>query len=98
MGKMLIDGYLKKISEYKLAFRKLQILMSVKVHILVDDVPRYIRLLSKKPLGHDTEQPFEGLHQEYGKTWKNYKVYSTNNPKFGEHFLDSVVQFNSTHI
>ena len=45
---------------------------SNKVHAIVTHVPEFIRMTGE-PLGRYSEQAMESVHQDWEKTWENYK-------------------------
>ena len=93
----MVNVYEEKIKAFELAFRKLQISMITKVHILCHDVPRFIKKTGL-PLGVFHEQTFEACHDDFGHTFDNFEVSDTKNPNFGPQLRQAVVHYNSNHL
>ena len=99
LGLLLMGNWRTKIREFEDAFRDLHISMTLKVHILVHDIPRFLGRPNMKPLGYFTEQQFESVHADYATTFRNFKIpRDPENDNFGQKLLDSVIHYNSNHI
>ena len=99
LGLMLFANWKEKIQEFETSYKKLGINMTLKCHILCHDIPRYLQLPNKKPLGYVTEQQFESVHSDFATTFRNFKIpRDEDHENFGPKFLSSVQTYNSNHV
>ena len=99
LGLMLMANWREKIAEFEESYRRLGINMTIKCHILCHDIPRYLEMPNKKPLGYVTEQQFESVHADFATTFRNHKIpRDEDHENFGPKFLSSVIHYNSNHM
>ncbi len=70
--------------------------MAPKVHMLIDNVPEYVRHAAA-PLGPTSEQALESQHQFFDIFYHRSKVNCTNSPVFRERLLNAVLHYNACH-
>ena len=95
-GLELVAGWDDRIMEFDAQFNKLGISKSNKVHAIVTHVPEFIRMTGE-PLGRYSEQAMESVHQDWEKTWENYKCGEIAS-RFHEQLFKCVVKYNSSHL
>ncbi len=71
--------------------------MTLKVHILIHNVPEYARRTAA-PLGPTSEQALESQHRFFDIFYHRFKVNSTNSPVFRERLLNAVLHYNAFHL
>ncbi len=71
--------------------------MTPKVHMLIHNVPEYVRLTAA-PLGPTSEQALECQHQLFDIFYHRIKVNCTNSPVFRERLLNAVLHYNACHV
>ena len=93
----LIPGYKTAIQDFKSAYMKLGIPVSLKVHIIFEHIIQFCDKYNKR-LGWFSEHGLESSHYDYYPFWvKSYKV-SMNHPKYAEKKLQSVIMYNALHL
>ena len=70
-GMVLLPTWDQDIKDFLEVYDQLGIGYTPKVHVLAVHVKQFIEA-QEKPLGIFTEQPFEALHADFKKVWKNY--------------------------
>ena len=95
-GLELNEGWDDRIQEFDKQFDKLGISKSNKVHAIVTHVPDFIRMTGE-PLGRYSEQAMESVHQDWEKTWVDYKRGEIAE-SFHEQLFKCVVKYNSSHL
>ena len=95
-GTILAPDYLQKIRDFEIAYRKLGISVTVKLHIIFFEVPLFIEK-KKKALGHFSSQPFESVHHDFKFIWECFKG-DEEHPDHGKNLSKSQVNYNSQHI
>ena len=89
--------YKSAIKNFKYAYLKLGIPVSVKVHIVFEHIIQFCEKYNKG-LGLFAEQGLESSHYDYNPFWiKSYKV-PLNHPKYAEKKLQSVIMYNALHL
>ncbi len=71
--------------------------MTPKVHMLIHNVPKYVRHTAD-PRGPTSEQALESQHQFFDIFYHRLKVNCTNSPVFREHLLNAVFHYNTCHL
>ncbi len=71
--------------------------MTPKVHMLIHNVPEYVRRTAA-PLGHTSEQALESQHRYFDIFYHRFKVNCTNSPVFRERLLNAVLHYNACHV
>ncbi len=71
--------------------------MTPKVHMLIHNVPEYVRRTAA-PLGPTSEQALESQHRFFGIFYHRFKVNCTNSPVFRERLLNAVLHYNTCHV
>ena len=89
--------YKSAIKNFKYAYLKLGIPVSVKVHIVFEHIIQFYEKYNKG-LGLFAEQGLESSHYDYNPFWiKSHKV-PLNHPKYAEKKLQSVIMYNALHL
>ncbi len=71
--------------------------MKPKVHMLIQNVPEYVRRTAA-PLGHTSEPALESRHRYFDIFFHRFKVNCTNSPVFRERSLNAVLHCNACHL
>ncbi len=71
--------------------------MTPKVHMLIHNVPEYVRRTAA-PLGHTSAQALESQHRFFDIFYHIFKVNCTNSPVFRERLLNAVLHYNAWHL
>ncbi len=71
--------------------------MTPKVHMLIQNVPEYVRRTAA-PLGPTSEQALEIQHRFFDIFYHRFKVNYTNSPVFRERLLNAVLHYNACHV
>ncbi len=71
--------------------------MTPKVHMLIHNVPEYVRRTAA-PLGPTSEQAPKSKHTFFDIFYHRLKVNCTSSPVFREHLLNAVLHYNSHHL
>ncbi len=71
--------------------------MTLKVHMLIHNVPEYVRRAAA-PLGSTSEQALESQHRFIVIFYHRFKVNCTKSPVFRERLLNTVFHYNSCHL
>ncbi len=79
------------------AVRKQKTRMTPKVHMLIHNVPEYVRRTAA-PFGHTSEQALESQHRYFDNFYHRFKVICTNSPVFRERLLNAVLHYNACHL
>ena len=96
LGKVLEPDWQQKILDFEVAYKRLNISITIKVHCLLYEIPIYI-LRHGKPLGLLTEQKFETCHNKFPPVWNRFKR-DENHPDFPEKLTDATVHFNGERV
>ncbi len=79
------------------AMRTQNPMMTLKVHMLIHNVPEYVRRTTA-PLGPTPEQVLESQHRLFDIFYPSFKVNCTNSPVFRERLLSAVLHYNAFHL
>ncbi len=71
--------------------------MTPKVHMLIYNVPEYVRRTAA-PLGPTSEQALESQHHFFDIFYHRFKVNCMNSPVFRERLLNAVLLCNACHL
>ncbi len=71
--------------------------MTLKVQMLIHNVPEYVRRTAA-PLEPTSEQPLENQHRYFDIFYHRFKVKCTNSPVFRKRLLNAVVHYNALHL
>ncbi len=71
--------------------------MTPKVHMLIHNVPEYVRRTAAL-LGPTSEQALESQHRFVDILYHRFKVNCTNSPVFRERLLNAVLHYNACHV
>ncbi len=71
--------------------------MKLKVHMLIHNVPEYVRRTAAS-LGPTSEQALESQHRFFDIFYHRFKVNCTNYPAFRERLLNAVLHYNAFHL
>lgn len=95
-GMDLVDGYPQAINEFCDSWIALELPVTPKFHIMKFHVAEFCAS-ANKGLGQFSEQTIEAIHQNFTKTWMNYKLPETHKD-YEKNILKAVVEYNSSHI
>lgn len=95
-GMDLTDGFQASIQEFHNAYKKLNIPVTPKVHVVLFHVQDFCEEFGRG-LGFYSEQASESVHQDFDSFWERFKV-NKNNPQFGSHLLRAVSSYNAQHL
>ena len=96
-GDQLSQGYAEDINSFKIAFLKLGINVTPKIHAIFHHVSEFCSLTGRG-LAPWSEQTSESIHHDFSKTWEKFKVKHIDNPLYKEHLLKAVKMYNSQHL
>ncbi len=71
--------------------------MTPKVHMLIQNVPEYVRRTTA-PLGPTSEQALEGQHRFFNIFYYRFNFNCTNTPVFRERLVNAVLHYNACHL
>ena len=92
----LWDNYKDYINEFKECYKKLEISVTPKAHVIFYEIPIFCDEV-KQPLGKFSAQPFESMHFDFKPTYKCY-MRPENHPQHGPKLKDAMVSYNGDHI
>ena len=95
-GQDLAFNYKSQIEQFEIAYKKLGISVTPKIHCIFVHVPQFCDLKGVG-LGFYSEQASESVHYDFKQTWNNYKV-KENHPDFAKNLLKAVLKYNALHI
>ena len=95
-GMKLDDDYENNIEAFRLAFQRLGIRITPKVHIVFFHVIEFCNKFIKG-LGYFSEQASESVHYDFNACWEKFKVHSTHRD-FGSHLFNAVSRYNAQHL
>ena len=97
-GDELMDDYGQKIRKFALAYNKLQINITPKIHAVVYHIEEFCSLTGRG-LAPWSEQTVEATHHDFNKTsWEKFKVKDMENANYGDHLLRAVREYNGKHV
>ncbi len=103
-GLWLLDGYDAAIEQFACAYRDLDLLVSPKVHAVIQHVGAVLHnqsTTSGEPphgLGFWSEQASESVHADFSRMWERCFKMALSQPSYARQLLTCVVQYNSQHI
>ena len=95
-GSQLHPEFRKRIADFGLAYDKLPLSISPKVHVLLHHVPALCSATGHA-LGSVSEQAFEAVHHDFHHVWQRYTM-PVQHPKYAHALLQAVVAYNSFHV
>ena len=95
--KKLLPNYTVKIEAFRIAYKKLKISITPKVHAVFHHIREFCELV-KMGLGPFSEQAAESLHHDFDTMWTRFKVKKQEHSEYGNRLLNSVVMYNSQHM
>ena len=95
-GMVLDDNWEQVLEEFLNSYDALGIGYTPKCHVLAVHVAQFIKATGSS-LGKFTEQPFEALHADFKKVWRNYKRVR-NNKTYPTQLCACVVAYNSNNL
>ena len=96
-GDELQENYTTKIKEFSLAYKKLGINITPKIHAVMFHVEEFCSLTGRG-LAPWSEQTSESIHHDFKGTWEDFNVKSVENPVYGDHLLRAVQTYNGQHV
>ena len=96
-GRNLLPQYKTSLINFKVAYLKLNISDTPKVHAVFCYIEEFCSL-KNVGLARWSEQTTESLHQEFKKCWENYWVWDTEHFLYGERLSQAVQMFNSLNL
>jgi len=96
-GDELQENYTTKIKEFSLAYKKLGINITPKIHAVMFHVEEFCSLTGRG-LAPWSEQTSESIHHDFKKTWEHFNVKLVENPVYGDHLLRAVQTYNGQHV
>ena len=95
-GQVLHPDWIQKILDFETSYKSLGISITIKVHVVLYEVPIFI-LRHNKPLGLLTEQKFETAHTKFPPVWSRFKR-EENHVEFPEKLKAAAVHFNGERV
>ena len=98
-GQVVMPNYQDKIKSFRIAYMKLGITVTPKVHALLVHVHQFLESKKGQGLGVWSDQASESVHQNFSALWVNscYKRDLVHS-KYASQLLNCVVTYNSRHI
>lgn len=92
------DSYVAQLRDFKTACSVLPIKkIPLKMHILISHLDRSLRE-TRRGLGADSEQAFEGAHHDFDIMWGRYRVRHEKSAVYSDNLRRATVNFNTSHI
>ncbi len=98
-GKELDPNYKQIITDFGIAYMKLGISVTPKVHAILVHVCQFLEIHEGNGLGPWSEQASESVHFDFSQLWEKgcYKR-SLNHDQYADKLLKCVITYNSRHV
>ena len=96
-GDELKDNYIERIQSFSLAYKRLGISFTPKIHAVIFHIPEFCAVTGRG-LAPWSEQTTEALHYDFEQTWKKFRVRDMENPSYANHLFRAACTYNGQHV